>query len=118
MLFGGEEGKHKQPVTNPPPPVADAGVVMPAIDAPEAETVDVHVETDPPGAQIQQDGIDKGTAPLDVKRVVHDHYYELVASLPGYDDAKATVNPFVDKSKKIVIRLKKTPKGTAPIKIN
>jgi serine/threonine-protein kinase len=118
MLSGGSAAvkKRNAVVAPPPPPVAiDAGIEIDA--APEAETLEVTIAIDPPGATVQVDGVDKGPAPVTLKLVVHDHFTEIVASAPDYDDKKITVNTYVNKDPRYTIKLKKTPRGTAPVHI-
>ena len=123
MLFGGSAAVRKQPVVTPPPPpplVVDAAVVAPAVpDAPEVETLEITISTDPPDATIQQDGVDKGRAPITTRLVVDNrHYTEFVASAPGYLDKTISINAFVDKKTSYSLVLKKAPKGTptAPVR--
>ena len=49
-----------------PSPVVPVDAAPPVeIDAaPEAETLDVTIRTEPPGADIQVDGVDKGPSPV------------------------------------------------------
>jgi len=119
MLFGGSEvvkQRHDRQVA-PPPVVVDAAAPPVEIDAaPEAETMEVTIRSVPPGAEIQVDGIDKGPAPVAVKLVVHDHFTEVVASLPDHDDKTITFNTYVNKDKLYTIKLKKTAKGAAPVR--
>jgi serine/threonine protein kinase len=118
MLFGGSQEVKKLAESRipPPPPVAvDAAVAAPEIDAaPEAETLEVTIVSDPPRATIQVDGIERGPAPVTLPLVVHDHFTEIVASAPGYEDKTITVNTYVDKYKLYTIKLKKAAKGTPP----
>ncbi|HET9620965.1 MAG TPA: serine/threonine-protein kinase [Kofleriaceae bacterium] len=112
MLFsGGEVVKERR---NPPPvrpPVADAGVAVagdaPPATPPEAETLEVTINTVPAGAEIQVDGIDKGASPVTVKLVVHDHFTKVSASLPGFEDKTIELNTYVDRDKAYTIKLKK-----------
>ena len=120
MLFGGSEAvqqRHAAAVPPPPSPaIADAA--PPELDAaPEAETMEVTIRTDPPGATVAVDGVDKGPAPVTLRMVVHDHFTEIVGSAPGYDDKKITVNTYVNKERQYTVRLKKTPRGTAPVRV-
>jgi eukaryotic-like serine/threonine-protein kinase len=122
MLFGGSEAvkQRAEAVVPPPapPPVIDAAVPVVAVDAaPEAQTMEVRIDTEPPGATVQVDGVDKGPAPVTLVLVVRDHFYEVVASAPGYDDWKIKFNTYVDKGTRYTIKLKKTPKGTPPLKL-
>jgi eukaryotic-like serine/threonine-protein kinase len=122
MLFGGSEAVKErldknaiQPPTQPPV-IADAAVPPPRPDAPEIETLEVTIETDPPGATIQQDGVDKGPAPITTRLVVDNHFTEFVASAPGYEDKKISINAVVDKKPSYKLTLKKSPKqpGSLP----
>jgi len=121
-LFGGSEGikQRRNPVVVATPVViSDAAATPVELDAaPEAETLAVTIKTDPPGAMIAVDGVDKGPAPVTLKLVVHDHYTEIVASAPGYDDKTASLNAYIDKDKLYTIKLKKTPKGSPALRIN
>jgi serine/threonine-protein kinase len=113
MLFGGSAAGKQQhgnaivlPVVAdaaPPPVVADA--------APEAETMEVTITTEPPGATVAIDGVDKGPSPVLARLVVHDHYTEVTAAAPGYEDGKLTFNIYVDKQRTYKVKLKKPPKG-------
>ncbi|MEO7729479.1 MAG: serine/threonine-protein kinase [Kofleriaceae bacterium] len=117
MLFGGSEAQQRRVVVTPPPPppvVADAAVAVATPDAVVLETLEVRIETVPADATIQQDGVDKGTAPMTTRLVIDNHFTEFVASAPGYDDKKITINAFVDKTTHYKVVLKKTPKGSAP----
>ncbi|MBC8070673.1 MAG: serine/threonine protein kinase, partial [Deltaproteobacteria bacterium] len=119
MLFGGSPVRRPAVVAPPPPPppiVIDAGVaaVVPTPDASVLETLEVTIETVPPDATIQQDGVDKGTAPVTTRLVIDNHFTEFVASAPGYDDKKITINAFVDKKLHYKLVLKKTPRAPAP----
>jgi len=121
MLFGGSEvvkQRNNRAVVPPPPVVADAA--PPAVEpdaAPEAETIEVMIRTEPPGATVQVDGVDKGAAPVTLRLVVHDHFTEVVASAPDYDDKTITINTYVNKDKAYTIKLKKTAKGATPVHI-
>ncbi len=87
--------------------VADAAPPPP--DA--AATITLHVETDPPGARIARDGEDVCTAPCALDIVDRDRDVEVKATLDGYDDATAKINPLEhhsDARKPIHIKLKKT----------
>jgi serine/threonine-protein kinase len=122
MLFGGAEVVKKERAVQPPPPpppvvVVDAAVQPPpaAPDAAEAPTLEITIETEPPGATIQQDGVDKGPAPLATRVVVgSNHYTEFVASAPGYEDKKIAINALVDKNTHYRMVLKKLARDTAP----
>ncbi|MGH2897264.1 MAG: serine/threonine protein kinase, partial [Solirubrobacteraceae bacterium] len=115
MLFGGREvvKQRKENVVPPPPVVVDAGVTAVAVDAaPEAETMDVTIRTEPPGAVVQVDGVERGPAPVTIPLVVHDHFFEIIASAPGYEDKTIKVNTYVNKDKLYVLRLKKAAKSS------
>jgi serine/threonine-protein kinase len=121
MLFGGSEvvnQRNNRQVVPPPPVVVDAAPPPVELDAaPEAETIEVTIRTDPPGATVQVDGVDKGSSPVKMKLVVHDHFTEVVASLPDYDDKTITFNTYVNKDKVYTLRLKKAAKGAAPVHV-
>jgi serine/threonine-protein kinase len=119
MLFGGpeviKERRAQVPPPPPPPPVVvDAAVPPPPPDAPEAPTLEITIETVPPDATIQQDGVDKGTAPVTTRLVVDNHFTEFVASAPGYEDKPFKINAVVDKKTHYKIVLKKVPGATTP----
>jgi serine/threonine protein kinase len=117
MLFGGSEvvKQRNEKVTVPPPVAVDAAVAAVAIDAaPEAETMDVTIRTEPAGAIVQVDGVEKGPAPVTIPLVVHDHFFEIIASAPGYEDKTIKVNTYVNKEKLYVLKLKKEARGTQP----
>jgi serine/threonine-protein kinase len=118
MLFGGSAAVKKRNASAiaPPPVVVDAAPPPAVIDAaPEAETMEVMIKTEPPGASVAVDGVDKGASPVPLRLVVHDHFTEIVATAPGYDDKTITVNTYVNKDKIYTIKLKKTPKGSPPV---
>jgi serine/threonine protein kinase len=120
MLFGGAAViKDKKKAIAPPVPapvVVDAAIPPPPPDAPEAPTLEITIVTDPPGATIQQDGVDKGSSPLTTKVVIgSNHYTEFVASEPGYEDKKIAINALVDKNTRYKMVLKKLPRDTAPV---
>ena len=116
MLVGGSAAQQDRRVVAPPPPpgASDAPAAVIALDAPGLETLEVAIETVPADATIQQDGVDKGSAPITTRLVIDNHFTEFVASAPGYDDKKITINAAVDKTTHYKIVLKKTPKGSAP----
>jgi serine/threonine-protein kinase len=121
MLFGGSEvvkQRNNREVVPPPPVVVDAAPPAVELDAaPEAETIEVMIRTEPPGATVQVDGVDKGAAPVRLRLVVHDHFTEVVASAPDHDDKTITFNTYVNKDRAYTIKLKKTAKGAAPVHI-
>jgi serine/threonine-protein kinase len=120
MLFGGPEviKERRASVTPPPPPppvVVDAAVPPPPPpDAPEAPTLEITIETVPADATIQQDGVDKGTAPVTTRLVVDNHFTEFVASAPGYEDKTFKINAVVDKKTHYKVQLKKLAKDAPP----
>ncbi|HET7500535.1 MAG TPA: serine/threonine-protein kinase [Kofleriaceae bacterium] len=122
MLFGGSEvvKQRRDPAVGPPPVVAVDAAPPPAVvavdAAPEAETIEVAIRTEPPGATISVDGVDKGPSPVTLKLVVHDHFTQVMASAEGYDDKTITFNTYVNKDRLYTIKLKKTPKGAAPVR--
>jgi eukaryotic-like serine/threonine-protein kinase len=117
-LFGGSEvvkQRTEKTVIPPPPPAVDAGVAAVAIDAaPEAEKMDVTIRTEPAGAVVQVDGVERGPAPVTVPLVVHDHFFEIIASAPGYEDKTIKVNTYVNKDKLYVLKLKKVSRTSPP----
>jgi serine/threonine-protein kinase len=121
MLFGGSEvakQSRDRAIALTPPPAVDAAPPPAEPDAaPEAETIEVTIQTVPPGATVQVDGIDKGASPVTLRLVVHDHFTEVVASAPDYDDKNITFNTYVNKDKLYTIKLKKAARGTAPVHI-
>lgn len=124
MLAGGREvikerkerqERRSQPVVPPPVPVDAA----PAPDAaPEAEKIEVTIKTEPEGAEIAIDGIDRGKSPVTVTLVVHDHFTEVDATLAGYDDKQIQFNTYVNKDPAYTIKLKRSAKATPPPKVN
>ena len=120
MLFsGGEVVKERRDrraaaAAVPPAVVIDAAPPVEIDAAPEAETMEVTIRTEPPGAEIQVDGVDKGPSPVTLKLVVHDHFTEVVASLPDHDDKTITFNTYVNKDKLYTIKLKKTVRPAVP----
>src|SRR4029078_2653972 len=117
-LFGSSEvvkQRTEKTVIPPPPPAVDAGVAAVAIDAaPQAERMDVTIRTEPPGAIVQVDGVERGPAPVTIPLVVHDHFFEIIASAPGYEDKPIKVNTYVNKDKVYVLKLKKAAKSSPP----
>jgi serine/threonine-protein kinase len=116
MLFGGSEvvKQRQNAVVVPPPPIVDAAPPPVEIDAaPEAETLQVTITSEPPGAMITVDGVEKGPAPVTLRLVVHDHFTQIVATLPDHDDKTMTVNTYVNKDSHYTMKLKRTPKGSA-----
>jgi serine/threonine-protein kinase len=117
MLFGGPEvvkerrDRARDTVKVPPPVDAPS---PPPIDAPEAPTIEVTIETDPPGAAIQQDGVDKGTAPVTTRLVIDNHFTLFVATAPGYEEKNFTINAVVDKKTHYKFQLKKLAKDAPP----
>jgi serine/threonine-protein kinase len=124
MLFGGSEviqerRDRRELAANPLPLAVDAALAAPLVAAdaaPEAETLEVTFRTEPPGAEIQVDGVDKGRAPVTLVLVVHDHFTEVVASAPEYDDKTITFNTYVNKDPLYTIKLKKTARPVAPVR--
>jgi tRNA A-37 threonylcarbamoyl transferase component Bud32 len=120
MLFGGSaviQQRKQDAVVPPPPVVVDAGVAAIPVDAaPAVETMAVVIRTEPPGALVQVDGVEKGPAPVTVPLVVHDHFFEIIASAPGYEDKVIKVNTYVNKEKLYTLKLKKAAKG-APVRV-
>jgi hypothetical protein len=124
MLFGGSEviqerRDRRELAANPPAIAVDAALAAPLVAAdaaPEAETLEVTFRTEPPGAEIQVDGVDKGPAPVTLVLVVHDHFTEVVASAPEYDDKTITFNTYVNKDPLYTIKLKKTARPVAPVR--
>jgi hypothetical protein len=119
MLFGGtevvKEARDRHRAVVPPPPVVDDAAPPPPLDAAEAPTLEVTIETEPRGATIQQDGIDKGRAPLTTRVVVgSNHYTEFIASAPGYEDKTIAINALVDTTTHYKMVLKKLPKDAPP----
>jgi eukaryotic-like serine/threonine-protein kinase len=122
MLFGGSEvvkqRRDRPEPSRPPVVIVDAAPPPVELDAaPEAATMEVTIRSEPTGAEIAVDGIDRGPAPVTVKLVVHDHFTEVVASAPDYDDKKMTFNTYVDKDSVYTIKLRKTAKGAEPVHI-
>jgi serine/threonine protein kinase len=119
MLFGGSEvikeaRERRGSAVSPPPIAVDAAPPVEIDAAPEAETMEVTIRTEPPGAEVQVDGVDKGPAPVTLKLVVHDHFTQVVASLPDHDDKTIQFNTYVNKDTRYTIKLKKTVKQAVP----
>jgi serine/threonine protein kinase len=112
MLFGGSEAiKRNEKAVVPPLVVVDAAPPPVELDAPDAETMEVTIVTDPPGATVQVDGIDKGTSPVTLTLIVDKHHTEVMASAPDYEDTTISFSTLVDKSKTHTIRLRKKAKA-------
>jgi eukaryotic-like serine/threonine-protein kinase len=119
MLFGGTEvikeaREHRGSAVVPPPIAVDAAPPVEIDAAPEAETMEVTIRTEPPGAEVQVEGVDKGPAPVTLKLVVHDHFTQVVASAPDYEDKTITINTYVNKDTQYTLKLKKIIKPAAP----
>jgi tRNA A-37 threonylcarbamoyl transferase component Bud32 len=119
MLFGGreviKEARERRGSAVIPPPVAvDAAPPVEIDAAPEAPTLEITIETVPPGAAIQQDGVDKGAAPVTTRLVIDNHFTEFVASAPGYEDKTFKINAVVDKKTYYKVALKKLPRDAPP----
>ena len=119
MLFGGREvikeaREHRGSAVSPPPVAVDAAPPVEIDAAPEAETMEVMIRTEPPGADVQVDGVDKGPAPVTLKLVVHDHFTQVVASAPDYEDKTITINTYVNKDPQYMLRLKKAARPVPP----
>jgi eukaryotic-like serine/threonine-protein kinase len=121
MLFGGSAAVKKQTVIPvapvPVPVVVDAAPPPVEIDAaPEAATMEVTIKTEPPGATVEIDGVDKGPAPVTARLVIHDHYTKVTASAAGYEDGELQFNLYTDKQQKTyTVKLKKIPKSNPPV---
>src|SRR5262249_49725253 len=114
-LCGGREvireaRDRRELATNPPPVAIDAAPPVEIDAAPEAETMEVTIRTEPPDADVQVEGVDKGRAPVTLKLVVHDHFTQVVASAPDYEDKTIQFNTYVNKDKLYTIKLKKLVK--------
>jgi len=119
MLFGGseviKEARERRGSAVIPPPVAvDAAPPVEIDAAPEAETMEVTIRTEPPGAEVQVEGVDKGPSPVILKLVVHDHFTQVVASAPDYEDKTITINTYVNKDTQYTLKLKKAAKQVTP----
>jgi tRNA A-37 threonylcarbamoyl transferase component Bud32 len=119
MLFGGreviKEARDRRVHAAIPAPVAiDAAPPVEIDAAPEAETMEVTIRSEPPGADVQVDGVDKGQAPVTLRLVVHDHFTQVVASLPDYEDKTIQFNTYVNKDTQYTIKLKKTARPATP----
>jgi hypothetical protein len=120
MLFGGNEvikeaREHRGSAVIPTPVAVDAAPPVEIDAAPEAETMEVTIRTEPPGADVQVEGVDKGPAPVTLKLVVHDHFTQVVASAPDYEDKTITINTYVNKDTQYTLKLKKSVKpATSP----
>ena len=114
LLMGGEPSK---PKVEPPAVVKDAAVavILPPDAPPAPETIDIQIESEPPGASIWLGDRNMGNTPTPVTFTLHDQDETLIAQLPGYDDAACKVNPIVEKHNKtmtpVLCRLHKS-KGT------
>jgi tRNA A-37 threonylcarbamoyl transferase component Bud32 len=119
MLFGGreviEEARDRRVHAAIPAPVAiDAAPPVEIDAAPEAETMEVTIRSEPPGADVQVDGVDKGQAPVTLRLVVHDHFTQVVASLPDHEDKTIQFNTYVNKDTQYTIKLKRTARPATP----
>jgi serine/threonine protein kinase len=111
-LFGGSEAVKRKDNVVPPPVVLDAAPPPVETDAaPEVETLEVTILTEPTGATVQVDGIEKGTSPVTIPLFIDKHHTEVTASAPGYDDTSISFSTLLDKSRTHTIRLKKTAKA-------
>ena len=97
-------------------PPMDAAGPQPAIDAavvpvPATETVAVTIESDPPGALVFLDGVEKDVTPMTLKLVKKNKEIQGIATLAGFDDHEFAFNPLEFDDKPIHIKLHKPAKG-------
>jgi hypothetical protein len=83
----------------PPPPLP-----------PPPKTIVLHVETDPPGAEVRQGDRVFGLAPRDVQLPRSNVIAHFTFRLDGYEDAGADVMPLIDDA----VRVKLTPRPKRP----
>jgi eukaryotic-like serine/threonine-protein kinase len=95
-----------------------AEAVVPPDAASASRTVDYHVESDPPGAQIWDGGRDLGKAPTTYRAVRgKDERIRLIAELAGYNDTEFFINPAVDSVDTAIRVVLEKPKKGAPRKL-
>jgi len=123
QLLGSAKAKPNDPgdgsgsaIVVTPPPAIDAGVVAAvAIDAPEAELIEITFESTPPGAVVFLDNLEKEKTPFTTSIVKKDKEIELTGQLAGYKEYKLNFNPLelkVEKGKRrIKFKLLQAPKG-------
>ncbi|MEO8551080.1 MAG: serine/threonine-protein kinase, partial [Kofleriaceae bacterium] len=117
LLMGG--GKPKAPKgqggTVPVTP-GDAAVALVPPDAPPpVEKIKLHIETDPPGADIFRESEPVGKSPLDLELVKTNKEVHVSAQLEGWADGGTDINPLERENGSVVkMKLKKLPKNAPP----
>jgi tRNA A-37 threonylcarbamoyl transferase component Bud32 len=95
--------------------IADAG----AAAAAEPELVKIPIDTVPQGATIYEGGRVIGTTPTFYEAPIGNDKIELIASLPGHDDTRFTINPLVDRKRTpdnpVRVELRRPKKGASPV---
>jgi hypothetical protein len=116
LMNSGDKHKAKQPGLAPA--LADAGPVVdaaPPIDA--VGTITLHIETEPPGAQIFRESELVGNSPHDLVLVNSSKEVKISAQLDGYEIGEIQINPLERKDgQTIPMKLKKLPKNAPPQK--
>ena len=107
--------KHKAGAAARP---ADAAITVdsaPPIDA--VGTITLHIETEPPGAQIFRESELMGNSPHDLILVNSSKEVRISAQLDGYEIGEIQINPLERKDgQTIPMKLKKLPKNAPPQK--
>jgi serine/threonine protein kinase len=106
-------------VVTPPPPAIDAGVAPPAIDAPATEYVEVEIDSNPRGANVQLENGQSGVTPFTVKLVKQNNKVKGTIALEGFNDQEIGINPLeLPAGNKVSYTMKKPPKGTPIQRVN
>ncbi len=106
-------------VVTPPPAAIDAGVVSPPIDAPATEYVEVQIDSNPRGANVQLENGQSGTTPFKVKLVKQNNKVKGTITLEGFNDQEIGINPLeLPEGNKVSYSMKKPPKGTPIQRVN
>ncbi|HEX9100730.1 MAG TPA: hypothetical protein VF997_00935, partial [Polyangia bacterium] len=95
------------PAASAPPPSTSAAPPASATPPPAPNTVVLHVETTPPGAEIRQGARVFGAAPRDILLPRSEVPAQLTFHLDGYEDGATQIVPTTDDS----VRVKLTPRA-------
>jgi serine/threonine-protein kinase len=120
VTFGGAVAFASRPPRSEPAPPAPSSAPPESASAPAVAEVSaeitLHVETDPAGARVLLDSVDRGAAPLDVKLPRGISSLPLELRAPGYLPLLQTIVP--DSDQRLVLSLRPRPtkpaRGGAP----
>ena len=115
LMNSGDKHKKTNAVANTP---KDATVAVDAaIPIDSVGTITLHIDTDPPGAQIFRESELVGNSPVDLVLVNSNKEVKISAQLDGYEIGEIQINPFERKDgQKIPMKLKRLPKNAPPQK--